>query len=133
MCWRTGFSLDASIPFFPLLRPPSPCLSIASNARLAALASTENNIRAITIVARAMATVMAAKVILERASDGGNFSTVQVAGAIAGFIFEDSKSIRTSTVILASFNILAAFATAARIVYDCYWASKRSSRSFKAS
>lgn len=80
-----------------------------------------------------MATVMAAKIILERASNGYNISTFQTAGSIAGFIFEDSKSIRTSTIILASFNILAAFATAARILYDCYWASKRSSRSFKAS
>jgi hypothetical protein len=29
--------------------------------------------------------------------------------------------------------VLAALATAARILYDCYWASKRSSRNFKAS
>lgn len=52
---------------------------------------------------------------------------------IESFVFQNSKSIRNSTIILASFNVVAAFATAARILYDCYWASKRSSRTFKAS
>jgi hypothetical protein len=39
--------------------------------------------------------------------------------------FEQSKTVRTSTMILAAFNILAAFLTASSILYDCYWASKR--------
>jgi hypothetical protein len=56
-----------------------------------------------------------------------------VSSQLLALAFDDSKSIRTSTVILASFNILAAFVMAARIVYDCYWASKRTSRTFKAS
>ena len=44
---------------------------------------------------------------------------------ISSLVFENSKSIRTSTIILASFNGLAAFATAFSILYDCYCTSKR--------
>lgn len=83
-----------------------------------------------------MAAVMAAKIIWERATNGSSNSTFQNPegeGLIEGFVFQNSKSIRTSTVILASFNVLAAFATATGILYDCYWASKRSSRDLKAS
>ncbi len=40
-------------------------------------------------------------------------------------VFQNSKSVRTSTIILAAFNILAALATAVSILYDCYWTSKR--------
>jgi hypothetical protein len=47
--------------------------------------------------------------------------------------FAESKSVRTSTIILASFNVLASFTTAASILYDCYWASKRCNPKFKAS
>jgi hypothetical protein len=74
---------------------------------------------------------------------GGNQSTpvFQAATAnatftnnlIATLVFAESKSIRTSTIILASFNIVAAFATAASILYDCHWASKRCNPKFKAS
>jgi hypothetical protein len=83
-----------------------------------------------------MVAVMAAKNVLARAVNGSSNSTILHPGGPAlfeSFIFRDSKSVRTSTVILASFNVLAALATAARILYDCYWASKRSSRNFKAS
>jgi hypothetical protein len=83
-----------------------------------------------------MPTLMAPNLAFEAAVNGSSNSTAQEsAGAelIANFAFQDSKSIRTSTIILASFNVLAALATAGRILYDCYWASKRSSRSFKAS
>jgi hypothetical protein len=85
-----------------------------------------------------MATAIATRIILDRAINGstnGTRNSTSHGGAafIEGFIFQDSKSIRTSTVILASFNLLAAFATAARILYDCYWASKRSSPNFRAS
>ncbi|PQE13897.1 Bile salt-activated lipase protein [Rutstroemia sp. NJR-2017a BBW] len=52
---------------------------------------------------------------------------------IENLVFAESKSVRTSTVILASFNVLAAFATAASILYDCYWTSKRCNPKFKAS
>lgn len=79
---------------------------------------------------------MAPNLAFRAAVNGSSNATAQEsAGAelIATFALADSKSIRTSTVILASFNVLAAVATAARILYDCYWASKRSSRSFKAS
>lgn len=52
---------------------------------------------------------------------------------LANLTFQSRKSIRTSTVILAIFNVLAALAITAGILYDCYWASKRSSRNFRAS
>jgi hypothetical protein len=47
-------------------------------------------------------------------------------------VFQDSKSVRTSTIILAAFNILAALATAISILYDCYWTSKRCAPKYKA-
>lgn len=52
---------------------------------------------------------------------------------ISNLVFAESKSVRTSTIILAAFNVLAAFATASSILYDCYWASKRCNPKFKAS
>jgi hypothetical protein len=52
---------------------------------------------------------------------------------INSLVFAESKSVRTSTIILAVFNILASGATAASILYDCYWASKRCNPKFKAS
>jgi hypothetical protein len=47
-------------------------------------------------------------------------------------VFQDSKSVRTSTIILAAFNVLAALATAISILYDCYWSSKRCAPKYKA-
>ena len=64
-----------------------------------------------------------------RTGPGGN-STFNL---ISNLVFAESKSVRTSTIILATFNILAAFATACSILYDCYWASKRCNPKFKAS
>jgi len=52
---------------------------------------------------------------------------------ISSLVFAESKSVRTSTIILAAFNVLAASTTAASILYDCYWASKRCNPKFKAS
>jgi len=52
---------------------------------------------------------------------------------IQNLVFAQSKSVRTSTIILAAFNALAAFATAASILYDCYWSSKRCNPKFRAS
>ena len=52
---------------------------------------------------------------------------------IQDLVFQESKSVRTSTIILAAFNVLAAFTTASSILYDCYWASKRCNPKFKAS
>lgn len=52
---------------------------------------------------------------------------------INNLIFAQSKSVRTSTIILASFNVFAAFCTAMSILYDLYWASKRCNPKFKAS
>jgi hypothetical protein len=50
---------------------------------------------------------------------------------IQNLVLGQSKSVRTSTIILATFNIIAAFATATSILYDCYCAHKRSGRSLK--
>lgn len=72
-----------------------------------------------------------AATLLKSAEDAKNNTLAD--GIIENLVFAESKSVRTSTVILAAFNILASFATAASILYDCYWASKRSSPKFKAS
>lgn len=42
-----------------------------------------------------------------------------------------ARSIRTSTIILATFNTIAAFATALGILYDSYSREKRNNRKFK--
>ncbi|KAI1215045.1 uncharacterized protein F4807DRAFT_18900 [Annulohypoxylon truncatum] len=47
-------------------------------------------------------------------------------GVINEFKFLAAKSIRTSTIILAVFNTVSAFATAAGIYYDCYVSATRS-------
>lgn len=44
---------------------------------------------------------------------------------INSLIFAQSKTVRTSTMILISFNILAAFATASSIMYDGHLALKK--------
>ncbi|RDL35408.1 uncharacterized protein BP5553_07339 [Venustampulla echinocandica] len=51
---------------------------------------------------------------------------------IQRLVFAESKSIRTSTIILGVFNVLAALATATSIIYDCWAASKRCNPKFKA-
>jgi hypothetical protein len=50
---------------------------------------------------------------------------------INGLLFAESKSIRTSTLILAAFNILAGLATALSITYGCHWAAKRNGSNYK--
>ena len=62
---------------------------------------------------------------------GGN--TTATLALIQNLVFAESKSVRTSTIILAAFNVLASFTTAGSILYDCYWASKRCNPKFKAS
>lgn len=42
-----------------------------------------------------------------------------------------ARSIRTSTIILATFNTIAAFATAMGILYDSYSRARRNNRRFK--
>jgi len=51
---------------------------------------------------------------------------------ISQLVFAESQSIRTSTIILAAFNVLAAFATAISILYDCYRSSRRCNPKYKA-
>jgi hypothetical protein len=79
----------------------------------------------------AMATAMAVNVFAR--GFNGTEGSRSHESLLASLTFQSRKSIRTSTVILATFNVLAALATAAGILYDCYWASKRSSRNFRAS
>jgi hypothetical protein len=50
---------------------------------------------------------------------------------IQKLVFAESKSVRTSTIILAVFNVLAALATASSILYDSYMAGKRCNPKFK--
>ena len=45
--------------------------------------------------------------------------------------FSAARSIRTSTIILASFNIIAAFATAVGILCDSYFRRRRNDKTFK--
>lgn len=46
------------------------------------------------------------------------------------FRFAAAKSVRTSTIILATFNAIAAFATAMGILYDNYSRTRRNNRDF---
>lgn len=52
---------------------------------------------------------------------GRNFTSA----AINNFRFQAAKSIRTSTIILSVFNVVAAFATAVGILWDGYATAKR--------
>ncbi|TVY27083.1 hypothetical protein LHYA1_G003131 [Lachnellula hyalina] len=86
-----------------------------------------------------------ARLLMERSKNvtkGLNFTMAETSKSarsnatgllIQKLVFAESKSVRTSTIILAVFNILAAFATACSIVYDCYFAYKRCNPKFKAS
>ncbi|KAK3685498.1 hypothetical protein B0T22DRAFT_220115 [Podospora appendiculata] len=47
------------------------------------------------------------------------------------FRFAAAKSIRTSTIILATFNTIAAFATAVGILFDAYYRERRNNKKFK--
>lgn len=47
------------------------------------------------------------------------------------FRFAAAKSIRTSTIILATFNTVAAFATAVGILFDTYYRKKRNDKKFR--
>lgn len=56
-------------------------------------------------------------------------TTTETTQAMANALkFATSKSLRTSTIILASFNAIAALATALGIIYGSYTYSKRSQR-----
>ena len=89
-----------------------------------------------------MIMVASMRFAMAQVSNGTGFTNTQAGSArnetatldlIANLVFAESKSVRTSTIILAAFNVLAAFATASSILYDCYWASKRCNPKFKAS
>ena len=45
--------------------------------------------------------------------------------------FSAAKSIRTSTIVLAAFNIIAAFATAVGILCDSYFRKKRNDKKYR--
>jgi hypothetical protein len=46
------------------------------------------------------------------------------------FKFAAAKSVRTSTIILATFNTIAAFGTVVGIMYDCYCRRRRNRRMY---
>lgn len=90
----------------------------------------------------------AAIFVMERAlSEGSQFNKTRWNGTFAQvdgtarnnatsqlikkLVFAESKSIRTSTIILAVFNVLAALAIAASILYDSYVGGKRCNPKFK--
>ncbi|KAJ9148338.1 RBR-type E3 ubiquitin transferase [Pleurostoma richardsiae] len=58
----------------------------------------------------------------------GNENSTTTAMIFNELRFAAAKSIRTSTIILASFNTIAAFATALGIFYECYSRDKRNRR-----
>ncbi len=57
--------------------------------------------------------------VLTQAATGSNGNTTNQM-IINQFKFAAAKSVRTSTIILATFNAVAAFATAMGILYDAY-------------
>ncbi|CRK48375.1 hypothetical protein BN1723_020536, partial [Verticillium longisporum] len=61
---------------------------------------------------------------------GQNNDTSQAA-LINEFRFAAAKSIRTSVIILAAFNVVAAFATAVGIIWHSYTTKKRKDPRFK--
>jgi hypothetical protein len=92
----------------------------------------------------------AAIFVMERALSEGHFNKTRINGTWGTFaqvnataksnatnmlikklVFAESKSVRTSTIILAVFNVLAALATATSILYDSYVAGKRCNPKFK--
>ena len=64
-------------------------------------------------------------------SEANKTTSASKVSIIEGLVFQNSKSVRTSTIILEAFNILAALATAISILYDCYWTSKRCAPKYK--
>lgn len=64
-------------------------------------------------------------------SQGFMFQTNTTSALINELRFATAKSIRTSFVILASFNALAAAATVFGIFWDCYTGAKRSDPTFR--
>jgi len=61
----------------------------------------------------------------------GNQSQSSAAQIINDLRFAAAKSIRTSTIILAAFNAVAAFSTAFGILYDCYATRRRNNRRYR--
>lgn len=62
---------------------------------------------------------------------GFQFQTNKTLSVISKLKFQKAKSLRTSVVILASFNALIAFITAIGIFADCLRAAKRADSKFK--
>lgn len=56
---------------------------------------------------------------------GGGGNSTGGGGGGRDFAFQATKSIRTSTIILSIFNVVAAFATAIGIIWDGYATAKR--------
>lgn len=64
-------------------------------------------------------------------SNGFRFQTNSTSAFSNELEFAAAKSVRTSIVILASFNAIAAFTTAIGIYWDCYSSAKRRDPHFR--
>jgi hypothetical protein len=68
----------------------------------------------------------------QNGTGGGGFQTNGTNNMLINqFKIAAARSIRTSTIILATFNTIAAFATAMGILYDSYSRARRNNRRFK--
>lgn len=63
---------------------------------------------------------------IDSESNGFQFQTNSTSSVINDLRFAVAKSLRTSIIILASFNVVMAFATAVGIFWDCYATARRS-------
>ena len=75
--------------------------------------------------ARAANTVMEGARLVSRGAQEANTPANGTAALLADLRFSAAKSIRTSIITLASFNVLAAAVTLACVVWDCYLAARR--------
>lgn len=67
----------------------------------------------------------------DRDGDGDNDGRGRFGGGWGNnFRFQAARSIRTSTIILSVFNVVAAFATAVGILWDAYATAKRNNPKF---
>ncbi|KAI6782927.1 uncharacterized protein J7T54_002086 [Emericellopsis cladophorae] len=75
--------------------------------------------------------VASSSTLVSRAAQEAAAAADNTTSIIEDLQFSSIKSIRTSIITLASFNVLAAAVTLACIVWDCYLAAKRKDQAFK--
>lgn len=75
--------------------------------------------------ARAAHILMEGANIVSRRAEEANTPANATTSIIDDLRFSAAKSIRTSIITLASFNVLAATVTLACVIWDCYLAARR--------